>query len=727
MKNYFKHSTKAIALAAVLCSYAPTTGYAQQRVCGTMQYEQWLQQQNPKRAEQRQEFEQAVQRFIERQKTLKTENNNSTQAIIKIPLVVHVVFHNASDSVSDAQIFSQINILNNDYTRKNADTLNTPTAFKSVAGAPMIQYCWAQQDPSGNPTNGIERRKNTAITSWAADNKIKSYATGGLNAWDPSRYFNIWVCNLGGGLLGYGEFPSSTLSNTYGFVAGATCFGNMGLAQAPYNKGRTATHEIGHCFNLYHIWGDDNGACTGTDYCNDTPNQAGENYGCPSYPHTDACSPSAPGVMFMNYMDYTDDGCMNIFTKDQSTRMLAIINTPPYNSLTTSTACNAVALAANDAGISSILAPAGTSCATNIIPKVVLKNWGTNTISSCTIKYKVDNNAVQSFAWTGNLASLASTTVTLASTGVSNGNHVFTAYTSLPNGSSDPNHGNDTARANFSIITTGSTLPLFEGFEGASFPPSGWAINNPDGLDTWKRATNAHKTGTACAVMDNYTNSHVKEIDDIVTPGLSFSGVSSPQLSFQVAYKLYSNPGLNPSYSDTLQVLISTDCGATYTSLYKKYGNNLSSTSPTWANSAFTPTSTQWRLETIPLSSYAGVPNVFIKFRNISDYENFLYLDDINILDASTTNINLNTVSNGVSIYPNPSANGNFSIDIKQSETSIQKITAYDLVGKKVFELNEHIPSGIYNMNLSHLSSGTYFIQIVKEDKTLFDKIIISK
>jgi hypothetical protein len=155
-----------------------------------------------------------------------------------------------------------------------------------------------------------------------------------MDAWDVNKYLNIWVCDLGGFILGYGELPATLHTNTYGVVLHYDAFGKVGVVSAPYNLGRTCTHEISHCFRLYHIWGDED-QCSGTDYVNDTPNQAKATYGCFNYPHTDLCTSLNPGIMFMNYMDYSDDNCLNMFTTNQATRMFAAINTY-YNSLLTS-------------------------------------------------------------------------------------------------------------------------------------------------------------------------------------------------------------------------------------------------------------------------------------------------------------------------------------------------------------------------------------------------------
>ncbi|MGZ3862865.1 MAG: M43 family zinc metalloprotease [Bacteroidia bacterium] len=714
---------KALLTAAALT--LSLGGFAQitKRVCGAMQHELYLQSKDPNRAKARADYEKAVQDWITKNATSRT--NQSTQSIMQIPLVVHMVYSSSADSVGDAQIFSQIQILNEDFTRTNPDTNNTPVAFRSVAGAPMVNYCWAQRDPNGNPTNGIERRKSTT-TSWTTDDKVKAYSTGGLDAWDPTKYFNIWVCNLGGGLLGYGEFPTSTVSNTYGFVAGATCFGNTGLAQAPYNGGRTATHEIGHCFNLLHIWGDDGTACTGSDQCADTPNQAGENYGCPAYPHTDACSPSSPGVMFMNYMDYTDDNCMNIFTANQSSRMVAIVNTAPYNALASSNGCLPLTLPPNDAGITSVNAPAGTLCVTTINPIVTLKNWGQNSLTNALIKYKIDAGTLMTYSWNGSLASLATTTVALPSMTTTVGSHTFSVNSASPNGSTDGNAANDAATGTFTVTGgTGAALPYFEGFESTTFPQGGMVINNPDAATTWARDTWSHKTGVASAYMDNANYTANGQRDEMVLPALDLTGGSSQQMTFQVAYQLYTAPTASPNYSDTLAVYISTNCGATWTQLYKKFSSALTTTTPAYSTTTFTASSTQWRQETVSLTSYAASNNAVIKFVNITDYENQLYIDDINI--TKTTGIKNSAASLGVSVYPNPSADGKFSVDIAQNESNVTKLVVFDVLGNKVYEINDTIPAGNYDMDLSNLGGGTYFVQIVKGNASGFTKIVISK
>lgn len=308
-----------------------------QRTCGVLNHEQELQAANPARAIERENYEQLITNS-----NLRQGQPASATSISTLPVVVHIVLN---QNLPVNQVLSQIHVLNQDFTRTNPDASNTPAAFQGVAANTTIQFCLAQQDPQGNWTSGIEYRQSSATFS---NDNVKHYSTGGLDAWDPSRYFNIWVCDLSF-FLGYAEFPTASLSNTYGVVIGYLYFGsnytpygssfNLDPSFNSYTRGRTATHEIGHCFDLFHIWGDDGSACSGSDLCADTPNQADETYGAPSFPQVDACSPNSPGVMFMNYMDYTDDVAMNIFTNDQKTRMLAVLGSSPYNALTTSNAC----------------------------------------------------------------------------------------------------------------------------------------------------------------------------------------------------------------------------------------------------------------------------------------------------------------------------------------------------------------------------------------------------
>jgi hypothetical protein len=240
-----------------------------------------------------------------------------------IPVVVHVVFNGAAQNISDAQIQSQIDVLNHDFRKTNADVSSTPGVFAPLAADARIEFELATTDPSSNPTNGITRTSTTA-SGFTDDNKVKHASSGGADAWPRDNYLNLWVCRLSGGLLGYAQFPGGP-ADTDGVVILDTACGTSGTAAAPFNLGRTATHEIGHWLNLRHIWGDDGNGCSGDDFVGDTPNCAGANTGVPAFPHI-TCSNGPNGDLFMNYMDYTDDVGMFMFTSGQVTRMQASLD-----------------------------------------------------------------------------------------------------------------------------------------------------------------------------------------------------------------------------------------------------------------------------------------------------------------------------------------------------------------------------------------------------------------
>jgi hypothetical protein len=245
------------------------------------------------------------------------QNSKIVGNIITIPVVVHVIYSNSNENISDAQIQSQIDVLNEDYRRTNSDADNT----WSQAADTQIEFCMATVDPNGNATTGITR-KSSSTTSWGTNDAMKYSSQGGVDAWDTSQYLNMWVCNIGGGILGYAQFPGGSAA-TDGVVMGPNYFGSSAKGSgfylsAPFDLGRTTTHEVGHFLNLRHIWGDGN--CSYDDFVTDTPTSDAANYGCATG-HVSCSSVD----MVQNYMDYSDDSCMNLFTQGQTDRMRAVL------------------------------------------------------------------------------------------------------------------------------------------------------------------------------------------------------------------------------------------------------------------------------------------------------------------------------------------------------------------------------------------------------------------
>jgi hypothetical protein len=291
-----------------------------QRSCGTMTVHYQLLTRDLTYASNRRAIENRSLEYARARSGVETATD-----IKVIPVVVHVVHNpaNSAENISEAQINSQIEVLNLDYRKKNPDIAAIPPVFAKLAADARIEFTLATTDPQGNVTNGITRTVTTE-TKFDIDDRVKSAATGGANPWPSDKYLNVWVCQLSGGLLGYAQFPGGS-SDTDGVVITHTGFGTTGTAAPPFNLGRTATHEIGHWLNLHHIWGNDGDGCNGSDFVEDTPNQAGFNTGTPTFPHV-TCDNGPNGDMFMNYMDYTDDVGMFMFTTGQVLRMQAALN-----------------------------------------------------------------------------------------------------------------------------------------------------------------------------------------------------------------------------------------------------------------------------------------------------------------------------------------------------------------------------------------------------------------
>ncbi len=289
------------------------------RQCGVQQVNERLYELDPKLRGRHQRIEDECRRSIE-----KGEAQRVWRKLVTIQVVVHVVHKTDEENISDEQIKSQIEVLNADYRKANADGSKVPDPWKSLAADPNIAFALAKKDPKGKATNGITRIQTTR-DSFGTGDSVKTKAGGGVPPWPTDRYLNFWICNLGDGLLGYAQFPGGP-AKTDGVVILYTAFGTKGAAADPFDLGRTATHEVGHWLNLRHIWGDTND-CSGSDQVSDTPRAQAPNYGKPDWPHI-TCNNGPNGDMFMDYMDYVDDAAMFMFTSGQAARMNATLAGP---------------------------------------------------------------------------------------------------------------------------------------------------------------------------------------------------------------------------------------------------------------------------------------------------------------------------------------------------------------------------------------------------------------
>ena len=523
---------------------------SQQR-CHTTEYEENLKNQYSQYKEERKKVNKETNHWIK-------NNYNNENSIVTIPVVVHVVWNTTQENISDQQIFSQIDVLNADFRRTNIDAIMTPTVWTSIAADTEIEFCLATLDPNGTFTSGITRTQTSQTSFSIQADAMKSTSTGGIDPWDQDNYLNIWVCDLSGGILGYATPPSSFNNPDDGVVIGYNYFGTLGTVQAPYNKGRTCTHEVGHWLNLDHLWG--SGGNCGNDNVNDTPTQEEENYNCPAFPHNaNSCGTSnSSGDMFMNYMDYTNDGCMNFFTLGQKARMIAAINQYRINLL--------------------------------------------------------NNN-------------LCNTNPPIPSWNCINGNCI------------DPQNGNgtysDINNCIASCFCAAVSPPLSEDFQ-TGLP--GWTIINNDGSDTWELTNTSGYNSSSSIYINNAEYSANGEIDDLVLPTLDLTSFSSIYLTFDYAYSLWTNPSSAQNWSDTLKIYISEDCGNTWQLIWEKAGLDLVTTSPVYNSFSWNPTSNNdWESEVIDLSIYSNEDDFSIKFRNINQFENNLFIDNINLWDNNTS------------------------------------------------------------------------------------------
>ncbi|MDR6528314.1 hypothetical protein J2787_003733 [Chryseobacterium rhizosphaerae] len=431
--------------------------------CGTVAYEEGLRKQFPERFTTEQ-FEEWLAPLIEKNKLNRSQNGN----VITIPVVVHVI-HNGQDigtapNITDSQVLSQITVMNNDFRRMTG----TPGFNASLVGADTeIQFVLAKVDPNGNPTNGIDR-VNLCREFWANGSPADGYENF-INStvkprtiWDPTKYMNMWSVNFAdSGLLGFAQFPSNSglqglqanggLANTDGVVAGFSTFGSMDyndgtfLMQAGYDRGRTMTHEVGHFVGLRHIWGDAN---CGNDYCADTPTAHTANYTCNTT--IASCDNASVYEMVQNYMDYTNDTCMNIYTNDQKTRIRTVMdNSPRRVELKTSNADQPIPLFANDAEIKfdGGCSIGVVNCGDGVV-RLVLNNRGTSNLTSAVISYSFNGGTAQNYNWTGNLAQDKSSVINIPVDGAVPSSPVSLAITSV-NGTTDERSTNNTSNGNY--------------------------------------------------------------------------------------------------------------------------------------------------------------------------------------------------------------------------------------------------------------------------------------
>jgi len=657
-------------------------------------------------------FNEAMQTKARRNKQEGDDIGGASGAVYTIPVVFHIVLANPFQ-VSDAQVMEQLKVLNEDFAGNAPDSINIPGYFKPLHGKSKMQFCLAQRTPDGYATTGIDRVITSRPSFSSTNDAVKHNQTGGVDIWDGDKYLNIWICVLSNNVLGYATFPTEGDVNNQGVVVHYQSLPGGTLAN--YNGGKALTHEVGHYFDLYHIWGDDNGSCSGTDYIDDTPNQTNASFGCYVL-KTDACTPGGNGILFQDYMDYSYDQCLLLFTPEQDDRMESALLTY-RSSLLTSNACTPVIVYPLDVHLKNILTPSKRICTTTFFPAVTIRNKGTDPLKSLIAGIRIDNGTNIYYTWNGTLATLDTTTIHMNALTVSPGMHTVEFFINTPNGGIDQDKNNDTLKSTLQYYEPVQTVN--ESFEGNVFPPPGWDIINSDAAITWEKITGSARTGNASALLRTFNYTNTDQQDYMRLPQLELAHMDSAFLSFQVAAGSYTSTNVAGNNWDTLEVLISHDCGLTYNSLYKKWGASLVTTDA--KNSFFVPASAaQWRKDSIDLTPYINNPKILLAFRSTNEFENNIYIDDIKIRSFT---INPNLKAKGFLVTPNP-AKSNIQVQFYPNTADLKSIQIVSSTGQKIAEINMKPgpANNLYAFDLNNYPGGVYFVRAIFSNNVLVQK-----
>ena len=378
-----------------------------------------------------------------------------------------------------------------------------------------------------------------------------------------------------------------------------------------------------------------------------------------------------------------------------------------------------------DAAILRINDPIPVICETEIHPDITFVNMGKDTLRSLRIHYSIDGGPVQTTNWSGNISRLESSSVILSQSAVPVGNHTLVVYSTAPNDSTDEYTGNDTTQLAFAVKSPVS-LPVHEDFESSIFPPANWNLVNPDNQNSWQKTNLAARNGASSIQMKNFDYAPAGQTDEFISPLVNYANVDSVYLQFQLSAATFSFPGSTEIPLDTLEVLISVDCGKSYTTVYKKWGAQLQTLGNvnTGTASAFIPKSQrEWRLEEINLTDLLGKSNTFlVSFRNKSNTENNIYLDDIHIF---TTVLPAKLKNNGYLISPNPFRN-RFLLQHYPTAEKFKGLDIFNAMGQKVYSNMISPGSGASSIevNLGSLPAGVYMVRLLYTDKIITERVI---
>lgn len=601
-----------------------------QRTCQTSETEYYL---NNKDAVAGSEvFENKLNGYII-QKEKKLKNNPSihkvqtTEATYRIPIIVHII-HNGEpigegSNISTAQVYGQIEILNEDFNFRNSDKDKTLDVFKDVAANPSIEFVLATIDPNGNPLAeaGIHRSKG-CLKQW--DSATFDLYAKPSTVWNPNDYFNIWVTNMRSGAYGYAQFPvlsnldgirnENQGANTDGIVVSHINFGSIKktptipqlIEGAPLNLGRTATHEIGHYFGLLHTWGSESLSCASDDFCADTPNTNTRQRGCKL---NEASCETGKIVMTQNFMEYTDDSCMTLFTKNQVERMHAVLEiSPRRKELLLSKAADPI-----QNRIFALFSPSKTNVIKNSTVKFINQSLSTGNIE------------ITGYEWSFEGGTPATSTEVSPTVTYSNqGSFLVTLKVKGSDGSQKTN--------NMLIIVIDDNLTALNqtllDFEDRNFQKEGWSVKRTDIVNWRLFSSGASGASNFSAYVTNKDNRSCETELAFISPFIRTSTNRTFEVSFDVAYT-YDTSNL----SDSLEISYATDGGDKFIPIWKQGGTELQTA--TTRTTAFSPLATEWKSYKFYIETEEATRFIQIKFKNIGANNNNLYLDNLHIRQAT--------------------------------------------------------------------------------------------
>lgn len=652
-------------------------------------------------------LEQRYEEFVE------SDAQRGAPAIRIIPVVVHLIQMTPAEEISDARVQSQIDVLNEDFQLRNADSILIPLEFQAIAARCNIQFCLAKIDPNGCPTDGINRvvAPELAIHGIADESALKSFVQ-----WPPTQYLNMWVpVNLRDNLLGYATFPTWLGSNPQddGVVVNGKNFGRgFGTPSSSYNLGRTATHEVGHWLGLYHTF---QGSCGGNsaatcasqgDRVCDTPPTSNANYSCPGVMNTCTETPIDLNDQTMNYMDYVDDACMYMYSQGQSDRITFFL----------------------DNQRSQIWSPANlaaTGCDGTQSPGCVpVADFSANVKVVCvqdSVSFtELTNGAAATWNWSFQAGSPALSTAQNPKVAwTTPGQYEVQMIASN-------NIGADTVlkTAYIQVIDPAMQILNYEGFEQSNTDfPFGWYASDEFGTPGfWKSGTGHASEGQQSVRLDNFSNLAPASVHNLYSIPYNFTNVNGGTLYFDRAYRRRSSFAV-----DSLQVLVSTDCGSTWQKVWEKAGNALATVGGYKVSSEYLPNPNDWVLDSIDLDPFMGANSVRFCFRGVGGNSQSIHLDYLRfnfIVSAEVGNADFS-----IQIANNPFQTAP-RIEIRGQVGQIVTGKVVDVQGREVIAIQpQTLVSNAEILKISEsawtsMSAGLYFLVLTDGTHKIARKLL---